>query len=51
MMKDNKKEIAHIVSNDAIVGKPYLDIDRVIQGGKSASAVQMGEDHTSGEKT
>ncbi|WP_269320616.1 hypothetical protein [Bacillus sp. UNC41MFS5] len=34
-MKDNRKENIKIVSNDAIQGKPYLDIDRVITEGKS----------------
>lgn len=35
-MKENKKETAHIVSNDALRDKPYLDIDRVITEGKSS---------------
>ncbi|MDQ0200350.1 hypothetical protein [Neobacillus ginsengisoli] len=50
-MKESKKGTAHIVSNDAIIGKPYLDIDRVILDGKSQSSVQIREDLTSGEKT
>lgn len=34
-MKDNTKETVNIVSNEALRGKPYLDIDRVITEGKS----------------
>lgn len=34
-MEDNHKENTKIVSNDAIKGKPYLDIDRVITERKS----------------
>nr|WP_263324616.1 hypothetical protein [Neobacillus sp. Marseille-Q6967] len=29
-MKDKSKDNSTIVSNDALRGKPYLDIDRVI---------------------
>lgn len=32
-MTDNKKESVNIVSNDAVRGKPNLDIDRVISNG------------------
>ncbi|WP_275677624.1 hypothetical protein [Neobacillus drentensis] len=38
MMQENKKNTVNIVSNDAVVGKPYLDIDRVIPEGKSGNA-------------
>jgi hypothetical protein len=31
MINDNKEESLNVFSNDAIVGKPFLDIDRVIQ--------------------
>lgn len=37
MTKDNKEESLHIFSNDAIVGKPFLDIDRVINEGEKGS--------------
>ncbi|WP_269321892.1 hypothetical protein [Oceanobacillus salinisoli] len=30
MAKDHKKQSMEIFSNDALRGKPYLDIDRVI---------------------
>jgi len=38
-MKDNHKGSIKIVSNDAIKGKPYLDIDRVITEGKAEKRV------------
>lgn len=38
MMQENKNNNVNIVSNDAVVGKPYLDIDRVIPEGKSGNA-------------
>jgi hypothetical protein len=37
MMQENKKDTVNILSHDAIVGKPYLDIDRVIPEGKSGN--------------
>jgi hypothetical protein len=37
-MNNSKKDSVHIVSNDAVRGKPYLDIDRVITEGKSNSS-------------
>jgi len=37
-MSDKRKEPGKIVSNEAIVGKPYLDIDRVINEGIRASS-------------
>jgi hypothetical protein len=42
MAKDNKEDV-NIVSNDAIRGKPYLDIDRVINDGKSNRSDQMNQ--------
>ncbi|WP_373894227.1 hypothetical protein ACUL41_01020 [Virgibacillus natechei] len=33
MKKNNKKEKITIASNEAVHGKPYLDIDRVINMG------------------
>ncbi|WP_157256171.1 hypothetical protein [Bacillus timonensis] len=36
MEKDKKEESIEIFSNDALRGKPYLDIDRVITEGVSA---------------
>lgn len=38
MPKDSKEESIEIFSNDALRGKPYLDIDRVIPEGVSAYA-------------
>lgn len=35
---NDKIESGTIVSNDAVRGKPYLDIDRVITEGKSETA-------------
>ncbi|WP_223588858.1 hypothetical protein [Neobacillus bataviensis] len=35
MMKDHRKNTVNIVSNEAVRGKPYLDIDRVITESKS----------------
>ena len=35
MAKDHKNESMMLFSNDALRGKPYLDIDRVITEGKS----------------
>lgn len=43
-MNYKKKETVKIVTNQAVRGKPYLDIDRVINEGKTASMVQKGED-------
>ncbi|GGH75134.1 hypothetical protein GCM10010978_14680 [Compostibacillus humi] len=37
MAKNREKPTAKIFSNDALRGKPYLDIDRVIDAGKSKS--------------
>ena len=37
MMQENKKDTVNILSHDAVVGKPYLDIDRVIPEGKSGN--------------
>ncbi|MFZ7944893.1 MULTISPECIES: hypothetical protein [Bacillaceae] len=37
-MREKKKETVKIVTNEAIIGKPYLDIDRVIIEGRSADA-------------
>ncbi|MED3563006.1 hypothetical protein [Bacillus xiapuensis] len=34
-MKKSERKSVKIVSNEAVVGKPYLDIDRVILEGKS----------------
>lgn len=45
MMKDNKKEPVNIVSNDAIRGKPNLDIDRLINGGTSSGSVNRRDNH------
>ncbi|MFC0558428.1 hypothetical protein [Halalkalibacter alkalisediminis] len=37
-MADNRKGTVNIITNEAIRGKPYLDIDRVItEEGKSNS--------------
>ncbi|WP_257148619.1 hypothetical protein [Bacillus sp. AFS073361] len=38
-MKDDRKGSIKIVSNDAIKGKPYLDIDRVITEGEAKKRV------------
>ncbi len=38
MSKDTKEESIEIFSNEALRGKPYLDIDRVITEGVSAFA-------------
>jgi hypothetical protein len=35
MLKDHRKNTVNIVSNEAVRGKPYLDIDRVITESKS----------------
>ncbi|WP_268870175.1 hypothetical protein [Neobacillus bataviensis] len=43
-MKEKKKETIKIVTNEAIRGKPYLDIDRVIMEGKTADKTQNRED-------
>ncbi|MDN3017228.1 hypothetical protein PH210_13600 [Paenibacillus sp. BSR1-1] len=34
-MNDHRKNTVNIVSNEAVRGKPYLDIDRVITESKS----------------
>ncbi|MFJ7727919.1 hypothetical protein ACIQXV_17465 [Neobacillus sp. NPDC097160] len=39
-MKEKKKETVKIVTNEAIRGKPYLDIDRVIMEGKTTGLAQ-----------
>ncbi|MFK9095096.1 hypothetical protein [Bacillus salipaludis] len=39
-MKEKKKDTVKIVTNEAIRGKPYLDIDRVIMEGKTAGLAQ-----------
>ncbi len=41
---NNKIKSSTIISNDALRGKPFLDIDRVITEGKSESAAYQGED-------
>lgn len=46
MTKDNKKETVNIVSNDAIRGKPYLDIDRVINEGTTSSSAHLRNERT-----
>jgi len=38
MRKNDKKDTTDIFSNKAIVGKPYLDIDRVIDEVKTTNA-------------
>ncbi|MGG1677755.1 hypothetical protein ACIFOT_18625 [Neobacillus sp. NRS-1170] len=38
MMKDHRKNTVNIVSNEAVRGKPYLDIDRVITESKTEQA-------------
>jgi hypothetical protein len=43
-MTKDKNEKVNIVSNDALRGKPYLDIDRVIDERKSGDSVPMSED-------
>ncbi|WP_265416648.1 hypothetical protein [Alkalihalobacillus deserti] len=43
-MKDNKKETNKFISNEAIRGKPYLDIDRVINEGKTGGALYRKRD-------
>lgn len=35
-----KKETAKIVSNEAVRGKPYLDIDRVLIEGKTKNKME-----------
>jgi hypothetical protein len=35
---NNKKQTSKIISNDALRGKPYLDIDRVINEGKNSES-------------
>ncbi|WP_449537663.1 hypothetical protein [Ferdinandcohnia sp. Marseille-Q9671] len=43
LSKDTKEESIEIFSNDALRGKPYLDIDRVIGKGVSAYADKKTE--------
>ncbi|MDQ6597543.1 hypothetical protein [Bacillus salipaludis] len=43
-MKKDMNKTVKIVSNDAVVGKPYLDIDRVILEGKSDYSNEKGND-------
>ncbi|WML38553.1 hypothetical protein RCG19_15270 [Neobacillus sp. OS1-2] len=45
MMKEKKNEKVMIVTNEAIRGKPYLDIDRVILEGKTADSAQKERDN------
>lgn len=44
MTKENNEEKINIISNDAVRGKPYLDIDRVINEGGSGGAARMSND-------
>jgi hypothetical protein len=43
---NDKNESSTIISNEALRGKPFLDIDRVITEGKSDSAAYQGEDQS-----
>ncbi len=42
-MNDNN-ETSTIISNEALRGKPYLDIDRVIRDGKNNNSAQNRND-------
>lgn len=46
MTEDDKKELVNIISNDAIRGKPYLDIDRVINEGTSSGSAHLRNEST-----
>jgi hypothetical protein len=39
-----KNETSTIISNDALRGKPYLDIDRVITEGKNRNDHEKNDD-------
>jgi hypothetical protein len=41
---NDKNESSTIISNEALRGKPFLDIDRVITESKSDSAAYQGEE-------
>ena len=41
---NNNNETSTIISNDALRGKPYLDIDRVITEGKSNHSTHEKKD-------
>jgi hypothetical protein len=42
-MKNDKNESVNIISNEAIIGKPYLDIDRVIMKGQSSISIKNNQ--------
>ncbi|MEC1523710.1 hypothetical protein P9D43_17030 [Neobacillus niacini] len=47
---NNNEENTTIISNDALRGKPYLDIDRVITEGNARGSIYHNNDQGSTEE-